>query len=397
MSEHHQEEALPLLGTYAPPSADLDRLGRTSLIIGGVAAVATLALGAMNPAQFFRSYLVAFVWVLGFAMGCFGLMVLHHLSGGAWGLMIRRIFEAATRTLPFFAVAFIPVVLGLKTLYPWARPDAPPAGFRSVYLTPTGFVLRALVSFAAWSAFAFVLSRLSLLQDQTGDRKLRRRMQSIASGAVCLYVILMSVCAIDWLMSLSPGWSSTIYGFYVIVGQVVSALSFIILVALFLATRAPLEGRFRAENFHDYGKLLLAFIMIWAYFSVSQFIIIWSGNLPDETSWYMGRTIGGWRWFSILLVFAHFILPFVLLLSRNLKRDKTRLAGVAGMMLVARWLDNYWLAAPAFSDHVMPSPLDVTTALALGGIWFFLFVRELKSRSLLPSRERALKEALGHG
>jgi hypothetical protein len=397
VTSRHHEEALPLLDTYPPPTADLDRLGRASLIAGGAAAIVTAALAVANPAQFVRSYLVAYLWVLGIPLGCFGLMTLHHLSSGAWGLMIRRIFEAATRTLPGLALAFVPIVLGMRTLYPWARHEEELAGFSAKYLTPSGFVIRAAVGFALWSIFAFVLSRMSLRQDQTGDKTLRRRMQKVSAGAVCVYVVVMTICAVDWLMSLNPGWASTIYGFYVIVGQVVSALAFIILVALFLASRPPLEGRFRAENFHDYGKLLLAFIMIWAYFSVSQFIIIWSGNLPEETSWYMGRMIGGWRLCSIVLILVHFILPFVLLLSRNLKRDKTRLARVAAMVLVARWLDTFWLAAPAFSDHVVVHPLDVTTPIALFGLWFFVFTRELKTRSLLPSREPTLKEALGHG
>jgi hypothetical protein len=397
VSAHEHQEALPLLDTYPPPAADLDRIGRNSLIAGGVAAVVTAALAVLNPSQFLKSYLVAYVWVFGIALGCFGLMTLHHLSSGAWGLMIRRIFEAATRTLPVLAVAFVPVALGMRTLYPWARHDEELEGFSAKYLTPSGFVIRAALAFVLWSIFAFILSRMSLRQDQTGDKTLRRRMQLVAAGAVCVHVIVMTLCAVDWLMSLSPGWASTIYGFYVIVGQVVSALAFIILVALFLASRAPLEGRFRAEHFHDYGKLLLAFIMIWAYFSVSQFIIIWSGNLPEETSWYMGRMIGGWRACSLVLILVHFILPFVLLLSRNLKRDKTRLARVAAMVLVARWLDVFWLAAPAFSPHVVVHPLDVTTPIALFGIWFFFFTRQLKTRSLLPSREPTLKEALGHG
>jgi hypothetical protein len=324
-------------------------------------------------------------------------MTLHHLSRGGWGMMIRRIFEAATRTIPLLAALFVPIALGIKTLYPWARPGAHEEGFRAHYLTPSAFILRAVACFALWSIFSFVLSRMSLRQDKTGERRLRRSMQRIASGGVCLHVLLMTSCSIDWLMSLSPGWSSTIYGFYVIVGQVVAALAFVILVSLFLAGRAPLEGRFRPDHFHDYGKLLLAFIMIWAYFAVSQFIIIWSGNLPEETTWYMGRMNGGWKWMSLVLVFAHFFLPFVLLLSRNLKRDKTRLARVAAMMLVVRWLDVYWLAAPAFSDHVALHPLDVTAPIALAGLWFFVFTRELKTRSLLPVREPALKEALGHG
>jgi hypothetical protein len=397
VSSQHHEEVLPLLETYPPPAADLDRLGRTSLVVGGVAAILTAAFALTNPAQFLKSYLVAFVWVIGFPLGCFGLMMLHHLSSGAWGLMIRRIFEAATRTLPVLAVAFVPVALGMRTLYPWARHDEELEGFSAIYLTPSGFVARAAIGFAVWSTFTFVLSRMSLQQDQTGDKRLRRRMQLVASGAVCVYVIVMTLCAVDWLMSLSPGWASTIYGFYVIVGQVVAALAFIILVSLFLASRPPLEGRFRADHFHDYGKLMLAFIMIWAYFSVSQFIIIWSGNLPDETSWYMGRMIGGWKACSLALILVHFILPFVLLLSRNLKRDKKRLARVAAMVLFARWLDVFWLAAPAFSEHVAFHALDFTTPVALFGLWFFVFTRQLKTRSLLPSREPTLKEALGHG
>ena len=182
-----------------------------------------------------------------------------------------------------------------------------------------------------------------------------------------------------------------------IVGQVVAALAFVILVSLFLAGRAPARGRFRTDHFHDYGKLLLAFIMIWAYFAVSQFLIIWSGNLPEETSWYMGRMNGGWKWFSLVLVVLHFVLPFVLLLSRNLKRDAPRLARVAVHDARRALARPHWLVAPAFSEHANIHPLDVTTPLALGGIWFFLFTRELKTRSLLPDREPALKEALGHG
>jgi hypothetical protein len=397
MSGHHHEEVLPMLPTYAPPAADLDRLGRNGLIVGGAAALATLALGFSDPVQFLRSYLVAFVWVFGVAMGCFGLMMLHHLSSGAWGLMIRRIFEAAARTIPLLGIAFVPIAIGVRSLYPWARPDAHQEGFRAHYLTTNGFMIRATVAFVLWSGLALVFSRLSLRQDETGASALRRQMRAVAAGGVCLHVLLMTFCAIDWLMSLSNGWVSTIYGFYVIVGQVISALAFVILVSLFLATRAPLEGRFRAVHFHDYGKLLLAFTMIWAYFAVSQFLIIWSGNLPEETNWYMGRMVGGWKWFSVMLVFAHFVFPFVLLLSRNLKRDKKRLAKVAVLMLVVRWLDIHWLVAPAFSDHITVHPLDITAALALAGLWFFVFTQQLKTRSLLPMKEPALKEALGHG
>jgi hypothetical protein len=390
---------MPLLTTYAPPAADLDRLGRAALGVGGAGALATAGFALANPARFFQAYLVAYVWVLGLAVGSFGLMSIHHLSRGGWGLMIRRILEAATRTIPLLALAFAPIPLGMKTLYPWAGSHAPAhgSGFRAAYLTPNGFVVRAALCFAIWSVLSLALSKLSLKQDKTGELRLAKRMQSLSAAAVILHVLAMTSCAIDWLMSLTPHWSSTIYGFYLIVGQIVAALAFVIVVSVFLAGRAPLAGRFRTEHFHDYGKLLLAFIMIWAYFSVSQFLIIWSGNLPEETSWYMSRMSGGWKWFSLGLVLLHFVLPFVLLLSRSLKRDGARLARVAGMMMLVRWLDLHWLVAPAFSEHANIHPLDVTSALALGGLWFFLFTRELKTRSLLPDREPALKEALGHG
>ncbi|HMJ55514.1 MAG TPA: hypothetical protein VK540_25745 [Polyangiaceae bacterium] len=397
MNQHHHEAAMPLLTTYAPPAADLDRLGRAALAVGGAGALATAGFALANPARFFQAYLVAYVWVLGLAVGSFGLMSIHHLSRGGWGLMIRRILEAATRTIPLLALAFAPIPLGMKTLYPWAGAHAHAHGFRAAYLTPNGFVARAAICFAIWSVLSLALSKMSLKQDKTGELRLAKRMQSLSAAAVILHVLAMTSCAIDWLMSLTPHWSSTIYGFYLIVGQIVSALAFVIVVSVFLAGRAPLAGRFRTEHFHDYGKLLLAFIMIWAYFSVSQFLIIWSGNLPEETSWYMSRMSGGWKWFSLGLVVLHFVLPFVLLLSRSLKRDGARLARVAGMMMLVRWLDLHWLVAPAFSEHANIHPLDVTSALALGGVWFFLFTRELKTRSLLPDREPALKEALGHG
>lgn len=397
MSEHHHEATLPLLATYAPPTADIDRIGRTSLIIGVVGLLASAGLGFTNPDRFFQSYLTSYVWVLAIPLGSFGLMCIHHLSRGGWGLMIRRTLEAATRTIPMLALAFAPIPFALKKLYPWAAGHDHGSHFRAHYLTPGGFIGRAIGFFVIWTLFATIFSRLSLKQDKTGDGRLEKKMQRIAAAAVILHVIGVSSAAIDWLMSLTPHWMSTIFGFYMVIGQGVAALAFIILVSLFLANRAPLEGRFRADHFHDYGKLLLAFIMIWAYFSVSQFLIIWSGNLPEETGWYMNRVNGGWKFFSLVLVLFHFVLPFVLLLSRNLKRAAPRLAKVAAMMLLVRWLDLHWLVAPAFSNHMNFNPLDFTTAFGLGGIWFFLFTRELRTRSLLPDRERGLKEALGHG
>ena len=386
---------------YAPPG-DLARVQRGALLVGGAALALSILGGLADPGQFFRSYLVAFVYWLSIALGCFAISMLHHLSRGAWGLMIRRVLEAAARTLPLLALLFLPLLLGLRTLYHWARPEEvradPLLQHQALYLNVPFFVARAALYFAIWWVFATVLDRLSRRQDQTGDARLARRLQICSAPGLALYCLTATFAAIDWLMSLDSHWSSTIYGFYFVGGQALSALAFVILVALFLSRREPMSEVLRPDHFHDYGKLLLTFVVLWAYFNVSQLIIIWQGNLAEEMTWYQGRLLGGWRWVSLLLAVLHFALPFMLLLSRDLKRDVGRLAGIAALLLVMRWVDLFWLAAPAFSpDHVALHWLDVTTPVALGGLWIAAFAGELRKRPLLPLRDPFLAEALGHG
>jgi hypothetical protein len=384
--------------SFSPPG-DLDGLQSKAWIVGGAGAVVSVAGWFLESTQFYRSYLVSWVFWLSIAAGCFGILLLQHLARGAWGLMIRRVLGAASRTLPFLGILFIPVVLGLSDIYVWAGPEA--AGDeliqqKALYLNPTGFVFRTVVYIAVWSLIAYALSRLSLRQDRTGDPALARRMQMIAAPGLGIFCLLTTFAAVDWLMSLDPHWYSSLFGVYFLGGQAIAALAFVIPVALYLSRREPMSGAFKAVHFHDYGKLLLAFVMLWTYFALSQLLIIWSADLPEEITWYLERAQGGWKWISILLVLFHFLLPFLLLLSRDLKRNAQTLTRVAVLLLVMRWFDIYWLAAPSWQHgHLSFHWLDLATLVGVGGIWFGLFIGQLKTRPLVPVNDPYLVEILG--
>jgi hypothetical protein len=384
---------------WSPPDS-LDSIKSKAWIVGIVGVAASLLGLFTQRQQFFQSYLVSWLFWISITLGCLGIMMLHHLSRGGWGLMIRRTLEAATRTLPLLAVLFVPILFGLQALYVWARPEAandPLIQHKASYLNPTAFTVRGLLYLAIWILFAWALNRLSLRQDETGDAGLFRRMQVVAAPGLVVFSLVAPFASIDWLMSLDPHWYSSIFGVYFIVGTGVAGFAFISIMALYLSRRAPLEGVIKPKHFHDYGKLLLAFVMLWAYMGVSQLLIIWSGNLPEEVPWYLHRVQGGWKYLSITLVLLHFVLPFVLLLSRDFKRNARLLAGVALLVLFMRWVDLFWLAAPTFHHHLAGHWLDLATMAAIGGIWVAVFIGQLQKRPILPIHEPYLEEALADG
>ena len=383
---------------WTPPES-LQGLRSKAWIVGGAGILASLLGWFIDREQFFQSYLVSWLFWIALTLGCLGIMMLHHLSRGAWGLMVRRTLEATSRTLPILAVLFVPILLGLQPLYIWARPEAandPLIQHKASYLNPTAFTVRSILYLVVSILFALALSRLSGKQDETGDPGLFRRMQTVAAPGLVVFALLATFASIDWIMSLDPHWYSSIFGVYFITGAGVAGFAFISLMALYLSQRPPLAGVIRAKHFHDYGKLLLAFVMLWSYMAVSQLLIIWSGNLPEETPWYLHRVQGGWQWVSVALVLFNFLLPFLLLLSRDLKRDARRLAVVAVFVLVMRWVDFYWLTAPTFHHDLSPHWLDLTTMAGIGGIWFAVFTVQLQKRAILPIHDPYLEEALAH-
>jgi hypothetical protein len=391
----------PEAARLQPPLADLRRL-RGRALAAGVLGLGLCAAGYFtSAATLYRAWLVAFLFWSGVAAGSLAVALLHHLSRGAWGLVIRRVLEAAARTLPVVALLFVPIALGLGELYEWARPEAVAADellrHKAPYLNPAFFLLRAAGYFLLWAGFAFLLDRLSRRQDETGEPRLFRRMQTLAGPGIVVYGLTATLAGVDWLMSLDARWFSSLYGLYFVIGQAVTALAFVILVETWLARRPPMDGVLQPRHLHDHGKLLLAFVMVWAYFAYSQFLIIWSGNLPEETVFYHRRLHGGWQWLSLAVLVLHFALPFVLLLSRDWKRAARPLQAIAALVLGARWLDLYWQAVPSLHPGAATfSWLDPAAMLAVGGLWLAAFFDQLARRTLLPVNDPYIVEALEH-
>lgn len=382
--------------------AAVDRL-RVLALGGGVAGTVLLLIGLfIQPGYFFRSYLVGWVFWTGVALGSLALMLVHTMTRGSWGIAGRRVLEAASRTLPWMLLLFIPLVFGLGELYPWTHP-APGDHIlekKAGYLNIPGFSIRLLIYFALWLFLAFSLNRLAARQDREADPGLIAKMKRIAGPGIVLWALAVTFASVDWLMSLDPHWFSTIYGVWLMGSMGLSALAFLILISAWLYRREPMSGVLRPGHFHDWGKLMFASTMLWAYFSFSQFLIIWSGNLPEEIHWYKDRITHGWGAVAIVIVIFHFALPFLLLLSRDLKRNPRPLFWVAALMIVMRLVDLVWQVEPGFREHGGNHPafywLYAAAPLAVGGIWLWLFLGELKKRPLLPVNDPDLPEALAH-
>jgi hypothetical protein len=333
-------------------------------------------------------------------LGCLALGMVHQLSGGAWGVVIRRPIGAAARVLPLMTLLFIPVLLGMRHLYVWTNADLVAHDellqAKRPYLNVPFFLVRAAIYFAAWNAISYLLNAWSLEQDRTGDPRIAQKMQRLSAGGLLAYGLTITFASFDWLMSLEPRWYSTIYGVLIIGGQALSAMAFLIVVLVWLSRRPPLDRIVVKAHFHDLGNLMLAFVMLWAYFAFSQYLIIWAGNLPHEISWYVHRLQTGWRSVGLTLVVFHFVVPFVLLLSRAMKREGNLLVRVAVLILAARLVDLFWLIAPEFHvDGIEVSWLDIVLPLSLGAIWLGAFVWQLRGRALLPVHDPQFDEALG--
>jgi hypothetical protein len=376
--------------------------GRRFLLIGGAAAAACAVGAFLSPAQFLHSYLWSYMFFIGVTLGSMALNMLQFLTGGAWGIVIRRFCEAASRTLPLLALLFLPIVIGIPTLYEWSNAAVVAKDevlrHKHAYLNVPFFLIRAVLYFAGWMLFSYLLNKWSRQQDETGSRAFNRRLQLISGPGLIWWGLSVTFMSIDWILSLNPHWFSTIFGLLFMAGQGLNAMAFLITLTVIMARRKPLADVITPRHLHDLGKLMLAMVMVWAYFSFSQFLIIWSGNLAEEIPWYVVRLHGGWQFIGLALVFLHFALPFALLLSREVKRSTQLILGVSVVILFMRLVDLYWLVMPDFrKDGFGVSWMDFAAPVALGGIWLWAFTAQLNKRPLLPIRDPHLQEALEHG
>jgi len=369
-------------------------------IVGAVGLALTVA-GAVvvSPSQFYRSYLWSYVFLIGLSLGPMAWLMLQFLTGGVWGVTIRRPAEAAARTLPVVLLLFLPIVIGMNNLYPWMPVHHPSlSAGKAVWLTPGFYLVRAAIYFGGWLLLSWHFNRWSGREDREGGLEPHRRMSFVAGPGLVFWALAVTFMSIDWILSLYPSWFSTMFPLLVIASQALTGMAFLITLLVLLSYRRPMSDVLTARHLHDLGKLLLTFVMVWAYFAFSQFLIIWAGNLPDEITYYFVRINHGWGAVALLLVFGHFALPFALLLSRDLKRNFKLLASIAVFILCMRLVDLYWQIAPYFRREGFGiSWMDFTAPAGLVGVWLAVFLTQLEKRTLLPPNDPSIEEVLAHG
>lgn len=387
------------MSAVASPMTDADwgRVQRNAIIaalagLGGYVLVGLglyLLHGLTAPMQFFLSYLVAFVYWFGVGLGCLVILMLQYMTGGAWGVVMRRILEAGSRTVLPLLILCVPLFFGLRSTYLWANPDLVAHDedllHKSAYLNVPFVIGRTVAFFLLWSVFAYFLNRWSSAQD-SGQPGLVRYGGTLSGPGVVVYGITITFASIDWVMSLDPFWVSTIFPVLFAVGQLLTGFAFAILVLVLLSDRPPLDAFVTPRLLQGVAGLLLTFVMFWAYMQLSQLLLIWAENLPEEVPWYLRRARGGWEWVAAVLFVLHFLVPFLLLLFKDVKRNRGRLLAVAVCLLVMRFVDVFWWIEPAVSHEGQHAYwlLDLAATVFVGGIWVWLFTGALRQRPLLP-------------
>jgi len=379
------------------------KLWRTRSFAVGIAGALLCLVGLfVSPFQFYRSYLWAYLYIVGLSVGSLAWLMLQYITGGNWGMVIRRPCEAAARTLPLVALMFLPILIGIPNLYDWSHAAKvaadPDLQHKHLYLNVPFFLGRAALYLGGWTLIGWLFSKWGKQEDTEGHNAVHGKFAKLAPPGLIFWALSVTFMSIDWVMSVNPKWFSTMFGLLFMASQGLTSMAFLIALMVFLSKRKPMSDVLTARHLHDLGKFLLALVMVWAYFSFSQFLIIWAGNLPEEIPWYMTRLNGGWEYVALLLVFGHFALPFALLLSRDLKRNFKLLAGIAVFILCMRLVDLYWLVAPDFRKASFGlSWMDFTAPMGLIGLWLAFFLWQLEKRPLMPINNPNLEEALQHG
>lgn len=380
---------------------DLKRWQKYALEFGAVLLIVSIVGAFFNPSEFFHSYLFGYLFWIGLTLGSMAIVMVQYLTGGAWGVIARRPLESAMRTLPLLVLMFIPIAAGMPELYDWAHADRVNHDailmHRYIYMNPAMFVWRAVLYFVVWMLFAYFLDKWSGQEDRLGDQT--ARLARLSAPGLLIYTFTVTFASIDWAESLRSHWFSTIWGFIFVVGQGLTAISFAIVATALLSRREPMSGAVKASHFHDLGKLLFMFVMLWGYLEFSQLIIVWSGNLTNEIPWYLPTFGTTWGWVGgLALIVFHFLVPFALLLSRPLKRNPKRLSWVVGLLFVMQFVDLFWIVIPqAYTHGFRLHWLNFTVPLGLGGFWIAAFLWQLKKRPLLPLGAPNLQKALTHG
>ena len=391
MNEHSSlDSPIEMLGDKAA------RLERTAGIIGVIGLLFCVVGFLVDRVEFFQSYLFAFLYWAGFSLGGLGVLLMHNVVGGRWGVTMRRLLDAKVRTLPFIFLLFLPLLLGMNILYPWTRPDLvasdPILHHKAGYLNLPFFLVRVLIYFAVWLFWGFRLNRLGDEQDRTGDPTLRERMRAFSAPGLLIFAMTATFAYIDWVLSTDSDFYSTVYAGILLIGNILQTFALSIVVLVLASRKDRFEGRINAQVLHDMGNLMFAFTIFWTYLQASQLIIIWPANLPQEIGWYLVRTHGfGYQTMAVVVALTMFLIPFLALLSQARKRNPVRLMRMAIWLLIARAIDLFWFLEPTYRSKGLAFYwTDIVAFAGVGGIWLFLYIGQLRRRPLLPLRDTRL-------
>jgi hypothetical protein len=377
----------------------LQRLGNRSLILGIAASALALIGACFRAQQFFVSYLFAYVFWFGLTIGCVLIAMIHHLTGGKWGHPVRRFLEAGFSTLPVMALLFIPILFGLRELYPWARSEGPAEVLRKQhgYLNMGFFIVRVVFYFAVWLLLTSRLRRRSIEQDTTKDPEPGHRLRTISGPGLVIIPITATFAYIDWIMSMEPRWHSTIFPIIILSGQVLAAYSFAVILLNAFDKEQSLALTVSKLHFHQLGNFLLTFVMFWTYVAFGQLLIIYSGNTPEEIAWYLHRISGSWIYLVLVIAVFHFFLPFLLLLFRTVKRRRAYLASLAMLLLAVHLIYTFWMITPSiFQTGFHLSWLDFVTPIGIGGLWVAAFLWLLQRAPLIPKNDPRIQQEMAY-
>ena len=382
-----------------PPGHPWNRIPVIAAVCALLGAVACAILGAANPRQFFFSWLVSFLFFLSLALGAMFFVLIQYAAQGGWGIVLRRIGETVFCTLPVMAALFLPVLLGLHDLYEWSHADAVEQDallrWKAPYLNVPFFLIRAALYFGIWSFIAILYYRGSRGQDVTGDPKVSARLRRVAGPSIIVLALTQTFASIDWIMSLTPHWYSTMFGVYFFAGSFVGFIALLSVVAAAMRGAGLVDTVISADHLHDIGKFLFAFTAFWAYISFSQFFLMWYANLPEETIFYRARMEGSWMNVSLLLLAGHFVAPFFYLMGRSVKRNGATLAVGGAWLLIMHFVDLYWQVMPTLHpEGFRPSVLDVAALVAVGGCFVAAASWLMRRQALVPLRDPRIAESL---
>lgn len=373
--------------------------GSKSLIIGLLSLAVSIPMYFLDSGKFFFSYLTAFMFLVTLTWGALFSVLLGHLTNAKWNLIFRRISEVLALMFPVLAIMFIPIIFGAHDLYHWSHANVVVHDAilqkKSGYLNITFFSIRAMVYFAIWYFLSLKLYKLSLEQDKNPSVDVIMRMRKVSAPGMILFALSITFASFDWLMSLEPHWYSTIYGLYVFSGGVVFIYSFLVIFGQVLRKKDVLHDVITVEHYHDLGKLLFGFIIFWGYMGFSQYFLMWYANIPEETYWYYERWQGSWKIITMIIVFGHFVFPFVGLLTRSSKRSFKWMLFMAIWISVMHYIDLYWLAVPTFKDDgVSICYVYFTNLIGLSGLYLWYFWNKLAKEPLLPIGDYRLKDSI---